>query len=225
MQRTLEPEVMDTAEDADEYDRMDHSAPNDAFVARLVEIGAHGAMLDIGTGPGHIPLLVVERIADARVLGIDLADTMLAIAERHRAASRHRARLEFRRADAKGLSFPDASFDAVFSNTILHHISDPRPFLSEARRVLRPGGALLIRDLFRPATSARALELVKLHAADASPTQAELFRASLHAALEPAELRAIADEIGLGDATITIDSDRHMSLSLPARPVRTATLR
>ena len=52
--------------------------------------------------------------------------------------------------DAKGLNFADGEFDTVFSNTILHHIPDPRPFLREARRVLRPGGTLLVRDLFRP---------------------------------------------------------------------------
>ena len=54
MQRTLEPEVMDTPEEADGYDAMDHSQANAAFVGRLVELGARGRMLDIGTGPGHI---------------------------------------------------------------------------------------------------------------------------------------------------------------------------
>ena len=58
MERVLEPELMDTLEDATEYDEMDNSAENTAFVERLVELGAHGRMLDIGTGPGHIPLPV-----------------------------------------------------------------------------------------------------------------------------------------------------------------------
>jgi ubiquinone/menaquinone biosynthesis C-methylase UbiE len=217
MERVLEPEVMDTAEEADGYDSMDFSEPNGAFVGRLVELGARGRMLDIGTGPGHIPLLVCERIVDARVVGIDLARHMLAHAERHRKASPHATRVEFRIADAKGLEFPDASFDAVFSNTILHHIPDPRPFLAEARRVLRPGGALLVRDLYRPPTPERALELVALHAAGGSPVQRELFHASLKAALTPEELRAVANGAGLGEAEIVIDTDRHMSLQIPAR--------
>ena len=63
MQRQLEPEVMDDLQEAVAYDRMDHVQPNEAFVARLIELGAHGRMLDIGTGPGHIPLLVCEKIA------------------------------------------------------------------------------------------------------------------------------------------------------------------
>ncbi len=205
---------MDTAEEADGYDAMDHSEPNSAFVGRLVELGARGRMLDIGTGPGHIPLLVCERIADARVVGIDLARNMLAHAERHRKASRFAARVDFRLADAKGLDFADASFDAVFSNTILHHIQDPQPFLAEARRVLKPGGVLLIRDLFRPETPERADALVALHAAEATPYQQKLLRDSLCAALTPAELRGVADAAGLAQAELLVDSDRHMSLQI-----------
>ena len=212
MERTLEPELMDTPEEADGYDAMDHSGPNTAFVERLIELGAHGRMLDIGTGPGHMPLLVCDRVADAHVVGVDLARHMLAHAERRLAASPHGGRVEFQLADAKGLDFPDHSFDVVFSNTILHHIPDPRPFLREAHRVLRPGGVFLVRDLFRPADAAAALALVQNYAADETPYNQELFRASLHAALTPEELRAMAGELGLDDLELVLDTDRHMSL-------------
>jgi ubiquinone/menaquinone biosynthesis C-methylase UbiE len=218
MHRTLEPEVMDTAEEADGYDAMDHSGPNQAFVERLVELGARGRVLDIGTGPGHIPLLLCERIPGCTVLGIDLSRHMLRHAERHRAASPYKERVSFALADAKGLDFPDSAFDTVCSNTILHHIPDPRPFLAEAWRVLEPGGVLLIRDLFRPPTPRRALELVQLYAAGETPYQQELLRASLHAALEPDELRAIAAEAGLDGVELGLDSDRHMSLQCRAKP-------
>ena len=76
LERVLEPEVMDTEQEATEYDRMDHTEANGAFVDRLVALGARGSMLDIGTGPGHIPLLVCERIEGATVLGIDLSQRM-----------------------------------------------------------------------------------------------------------------------------------------------------
>ena len=157
LSRVLETEVMDTDEDANEYDAMDHTEANAAFVERLLELEARGRMLDIGTGPGHIPLLVCERVADAEVVGIDLAERMLAIAERHRKVSPHRERVSYRKADAKGLDFPDASFDAVFSNTILHHIPDPLPFLAEARRVLRPGGRVAGRPVWGQAAAAGLL--------------------------------------------------------------------
>ena len=214
MKRVLEPEVMDTAEEADGYDEMDHSGPNRALVERLLELGVHGRVLDIGTGPGHIPLLLCDRVAEVRVVGVDLAATMLAHAARHLAQSPHAARVQFELADAKRLQYADASFDSVYSNTILHHVPDPLPFLCEARRVLKPGGVLLIRDLFRPSSAREVEKLVKLHAAAESAYNQELFRASLCAALTAEELREVAREAGLGQAALVIDSDRHMSLQL-----------
>ena len=217
MKRKLEPEVMDTVEEADEYAAMDHSEPNAAFVERLVELDAEGEMLDIGTGPGHMPLLVCERISSAYVVGIDLAETMLAHARAYLEGSDYADRVRFELADAKRLNFNDAGFDTVFSNTILHHIPEPADLLREARRVLKPGGVLLIRDLMRPENDEQARALVELHAKDASPNQRELFHASLHAALTAAELRELASHCGLEDAEVVVDSDRHMSLQLRRR--------
>ncbi len=214
IERILEPEAMDTAQEAAEYQAMDHSAANAAFVERLVALGARGRMLDLGTGPAQIPVLVCERIEDARVVGIDLARHMLRLAEEQVARAGLGERIELRHMDAKQLAFEDGSFDAVYSNTILHHVPDPRPFLREAHRVLRPGGVLLVRDLFRPPTLGRLEELVALHAAGASPYQRKLFADSLHAAFTPAELRALCDECGLGRAEVVIDSDRHASIQL-----------
>lgn len=216
LERILEPEAMDTADEAADYDAMDHSGPNAAFIDRLIELGAHGSMLDIGTGPGHMPPVIAARLLDARVLGIDLAHEMLIVAERRRLEldASIASRIEYRPADAKRLDLADASFDTVFSNTILHHIPEPASFLREARRVLKPGGVLLIRDLFRPDDLQQLEALVAQHAADSNATQRKLFADSLHAALTYRELRALADECGLEDAELVIDTDRHMSLQL-----------
>ncbi|MFT5689124.1 MAG: ubiquinone/menaquinone biosynthesis C-methylase UbiE [Planctomycetota bacterium] len=216
LQRVLEPEIMDTEEDVLEYESMDHREANNAFVDRLMTLGPAGRMLDIGTGPGHIPILVCERDSNARVVAIDLADRMLEAARRNVAASPFGDRIELVKADAKGLDFPDDSFDVVFSNTILHHVPTPLTLLSEARRVLRPGGVLLIRDLMRPETREHLEQLVKLHADGATPYQRELLGLSLNAALRPEELRREAQAAGLSDAEVTIDSDRHLSLQLAA---------
>ncbi|MCA8979822.1 MAG: methyltransferase domain-containing protein [Planctomycetes bacterium] len=218
LERILEPEAMDTAEEAADYDAMDHSGPNADFIDRLIELGARGRMLDIGTGPGQMPPVVAARVPDAHVLGIDLAHEMLAVAERRRLAldASVRDRIEYRAADAKRLDLPDAHFDAVFSNTILHHIPEPAAFLREARRVLAPGGVLLIRDLFRPKDLETLNALVALHAANCNESQRKLFAESLHAALTPQELRVLADECGLGHAELVVDTDRHMSLQLRA---------
>ncbi len=216
MERVLEPEVMDTAEEAETYDAMDHSEVNEAFVQRFLELGGGGRVLDVGCGPGHVPLLLVALDPTVEVVGVDLSREMLRIAEEHRAVSPHGGRVSFRLGDAKALPFPDASFDAVMSNTILHHVPDPVPFLRECGRVLRPGGALLVRDLFRPASEAEVDALVARHAAAAPPRARELFRASLCAALTPDELREAAREAGLAEVEVVVDTDRHMSLQRSA---------
>lgn len=212
MERVLEPEVMDTVEEAECYDAMDHSVPNTAFAERFVALGARGRVLDIGCGPGHLPLMLVAMLPEARIVGVDLSREMLKIAEEHRAASAHADRVEFVLGDAKGLEFADASFDAVCSNSILHHIPDPVPFLREAWRVLKPGGALLVRDLFRPADAAAADALVREHCSREPERAQELFRASLGAALTPDEAREALEAAGWTGAEVVVDSDRHMSL-------------
>lgn len=215
--RVLEPEAMDTAEEAASYDAMDNRANNAAFVERLFALGARGRMLDLGTGPAHIPLLVCARDGAAHVTALDLAHHMLRVARRNVEAAGMAARVELVHGDAKDLGLPDGAFDVVYSNTILHHIPDPRPFLREAARVLRPGGVLLIRDLFRPVDAARLEALVREHAAECTPDQRALFAASLHAAFTPEELRALCDECGLGAAEVVVDTDRHASIQVAAR--------
>jgi ubiquinone/menaquinone biosynthesis C-methylase UbiE len=215
--RILEPEAMDTAEEAEGYDRMDHTGPNRAFATRLLELGARGSVLDIGTGPAHLPIMLCELEPQLTITAIDLAHHMLRVAGRNLEASEHGSRIELLHGDAKGLGFADGQFDAVYSNTILHHIPDPRPFLREVARLVKPGGALLVRDLFRPADSATLEHLVATYAADCDDYQRGLFAASLHAAFTPEELRELCDECGLGHAEVVVDTDRHVSIQVRAK--------
>ena len=219
MQRQLETEVMDTLAEAAGYDAMDHTAPNRAFVNRLHELRARRAlprqackMLDLGTGPGHIPLLIAAEMADAKIMAVDLSKHMLEIARTKLTATRFVDRIAFELADVKNLPYEDHAFDVVFSNTILHHIPQPIEMLREAWRVLRPGGILLIRDLYRPADEATLEDLVAMHTVGCDDHQRAMFRDSLKAALTPDELRTLAIEAGMENVDIVIDTDRHMSL-------------
>ena len=209
--RTLEPEVMDGPAEAAAYERMDHSAVNEAFVQRLIELGAHGHLLDLGTGPGDIPIALARRLHGIQITAVDLAEPMLELARRKVAAAGLDRRISVARADAKALLYPKASFAGVFSNTILHHLPEPLAMLKEVKRVLDTRGVLLIRDLMRPASAAEVEALVTQHAGY-DPRHQQLLRQSLHAALTPAELRRLADEAGLKHVEVTVDSDRHMSL-------------
>ena len=223
MERQLEPEVMDTLQDATDYAAMDHTLPNRSFVDRLKSLmptiapGATCHMLDLGTGPGDIPLLLAGEQPDARITAVDLSKNMLDFARRKLAAEKDSGvsiadRVTFQIADVKDLPFQEHTFDAVFSNTILHHIPDPSRMLCEAWRVLKPNGALLIRDLFRPADELTLDQLVTKHAGADTLPQRNMFRDSLHAALTPDELRKIAHDLKMDRCDVVIDSDRHMSL-------------
>jgi ubiquinone/menaquinone biosynthesis C-methylase UbiE len=214
MQRVLEPEYMDTEVEAEGYDQMDHSAANAAVVERFLAIGGGRCrrVVDLGTGPGDIPILLARQCAGTAFVGVDAAATMLALARRKIRRHGLGARIRFVRADVKALPFADGAFDGVFSNTILHHIPDPLQFLIQAARVLAAGGRLLIRDLYRPPTLAESQRLVDLHARDATPPQRQLLLQSLCAALTLDEARDCARAAGLQRASVEMSSDRHYTI-------------
>lgn len=215
LRRILEPETMDTAEDADEYEAMDHRSVNDAFAAAVVGLPPVGSLLDVGTGPGHIPLLLAERIPGLRIVAIDLGTHMLERARRHVARRGLAERVEVLSRDAKDTGFPEGSFDAVVSNSLIHHIPEPLKVLREIARIAKPGAALFIRDLRRPATTAELDALVALHAANCTPYQRRLFRDSLQAALRKEEVEQLCREARLVDVATEASSDRHWEIRRP----------
>lgn len=206
---------MDTAQEAETYAAMDHGEANRAFVTRAVEMGAgRGQVLDIGTGPADIPVLLAQQAPEAEIVAIDAAEHMLVVARRKVADAGLESRITLRRADAKDLPFEDESFDAVISNTILHHIPEPVMLLREAYRVLQPYGVLCIRDLCRPETEDQAWALVDRHAQGANDEQRKLLFDSLRASLTLEEARAAVKAAGIPNATVEMSSDRHYTIEL-----------
>jgi ubiquinone/menaquinone biosynthesis C-methylase UbiE len=203
---------MDRPEEAREYDAMDHAEVNSRFVADFLAAhgpGRGGEMLDVGTGPGRIPIALCRADRRFRVLGVDLAGPMLDLARRNVADASLTDRIRFARGDAKNLPFPDGRFEAVVSNTILHHIPDPAPALAEMARLVATGGTLMVRDLARPADEAELTALVERHASDEPLTARKLFRDSLHAALTLDEVRSVVRGLGLAEGAVEMTSDRH----------------
>lgn len=104
------------------------------------------SVLDIGSGPG---LLAVELAAEVgpngRVHGTDISQSMLALAAA-RLVPAHAAPLSFHLAGANALPFADASIDVAVSTQVLEYVEDVVAALAEVRRVLRPGGRLLVLD-------------------------------------------------------------------------------
>ena len=216
--RTLEPEIMDDEEEARDYDAMNHGGANARFCDDLIAFHPQfGDVLDVGTGTARIPIALCERLRDLRVLAVDLADHMLAVAGENVARAGFTDRIALQKVDAKRTGWPDGSFGVVISNTIAHHIPDPCDLLRELYRLTRPGGALFVRDLARPDDEAEVARLVALYGdppvTPAHVRQNALFEASLRAALTLAEARECAVAVGIPVSAVTMTSDRHWSLA------------
>ncbi|GAC1464186.1 MAG: class I SAM-dependent methyltransferase [Isosphaeraceae bacterium] len=210
--RVLESEAMDTPEDARDYDLMNHAEVNTRFVADFLR--AHGPcrggeILDVGTGPGQIPMVLCQTDPLARVLGIDLAESMLTRARAKIETAGLSRRVRLAPGDAKDLDLADRAFEGVISNTIVHHLPDPVPALREMLRLVAPGGTLMIRDLYRPDDRETLQALVETHATGESPSARALFEASLNAALTLQEIRDMVRDLGQPADGVTMTSDRH----------------
>jgi ubiquinone/menaquinone biosynthesis C-methylase UbiE len=208
--RTLEPEVMDSPEEARDYDAMDHTAVNRAFVTDfLAAWHKRGPVLDVGTGTAQIPIELCRQHPGVRVTAIDLAEHMLALGRDNvrNVGLEEWVRLE--RCDAKHLPHPDGTFASVISNSIVHHAPEPAAVLAEMLRVAGPGAVLFVRDLLRPDDEATLQGLVELHAAGANAHQRKMFADSLHAALNLAEVRELVAALGHNPASVRQTTDRH----------------
>jgi ubiquinone/menaquinone biosynthesis C-methylase UbiE len=212
--RTLEPEVMDTAEEALDYDAMDHSTVNRVFVADfLAAWDGRQPVLDVGTGTAQIPIELCRTHPTVRVTAIDLAGEMLAVARGNVARAGLGERVTLDHVDAKRMPYADGSFGAVVSNSIVHHIPEPARVFAEMVRVAAMGAVLFVRDLLRPDDEATLRHLVDLHAAGANTHQRKMFADSLHAALSLEEVRGHVRACGFDPATVRQTTDRHWTWS------------
>jgi 2-polyprenyl-3-methyl-5-hydroxy-6-metoxy-1,4-benzoquinol methylase len=98
------------------------------------------------------------------------------------------------------------------SNSIIHHIPHPREVMREVWRILKPGGLLFIRDLMRPESDEILDGLVKTYAGTANTHQQQMFRDSLHAALNLSEVRQLLVETGILPENVQATSDRHWTI-------------
>jgi ubiquinone/menaquinone biosynthesis C-methylase UbiE len=208
--RKLEPEVMDSAEEAHDYDAMDHEAVNRVFVTDFLALwDGKGPVLDVGTGTAQIPIELCRRHQGAEVVAVDAAAHMLAVGQANVDRAGLAGRICLERCDAKRLPWGDGLFGAVISNSIVHHIPEPMSVLCEMVRVLAPGGLLFVRDLLRPLEETGLRALVDLHAAGANEHQRQMFADSLHAALALYELQELVARLGLDPEEVRQTTDRH----------------
>jgi demethylmenaquinone methyltransferase/2-methoxy-6-polyprenyl-1,4-benzoquinol methylase len=107
-------------------------------------------VLDLATGSGDVAFALGRAAPGARITGADFCRPMLEEAERKKAASGGGANVVFQPADALALPFASGSFDVVTIAFGLRNLADRARGLSEMRRVLRPGGRLLVLEFSQP---------------------------------------------------------------------------
>ena len=191
--RIPEPEIMADEEEAEAYasaTALRHlEALDDSFVDQVLQLGVEkGMVLDLGTGPGQIPIKLALRNPSLIIHAIDLSDAMLRKAAMDANRWGVEMRILFNYGDVKRTAYDGGLFDVVLCNSVLHHVPDPVQLIREMARVCKPSGALLLRDLRRPNRLIYRYH-VRQHGRNYEGKMRELFEASVRSAYTLRELR------------------------------------
>jgi ubiquinone/menaquinone biosynthesis C-methylase UbiE len=206
-QRTLESAPVHLDEDAAEYGRMiDRHAwlLNRPFVEMLSSLGlGAGKVLDVGTGPGWIPIQLALRRPKWEVWALDASEDMLELGRRNAVKAGVGERVHFVNGDARSLPFETGEFDLAASHFMLHHMDEPGPVLDEMARVVRGGGRVIVKDLARqPLWKAKLLLAFSKLVLGYSPEQMRMYRESLDSALTLEDVRSLLPRTRLSMASV-----------------------
>lgn len=215
-QRIPEPELMDEPVQAAAYAHADFEQPHSEFVQHLLQAFPEptfdGAVLDLGCGAADITVRVARAWPRCTLVGVDGAEAMLAHGRAAVARAGLQQRIELRRVVLPGPELERQRYDAVISNSLLHHLHDPQVLWRTVREVATPGCRVFIMDLVRPQSTDAAASLVDTYAAGEPQILRRDFYNSLLAAFRPGEVAAQLREAGLDALTITVVSDRHLTV-------------
>ena len=112
----------------------------------IVSVFKSGVILDLGTGPGYLPIEIVRRTPDINIIGVDLSRKLIQLAQANATKAGLSHRLRFEVGNSAELHFDNASFDMVISTGMLHSLKNPVAVLKEIYRVLKKGGEAWIYD-------------------------------------------------------------------------------
>ena len=198
MLRILEPELKDS-DQAQAYAGTDFSASNQFFVDELLRdySDALRNVIDIGCGPCDTMLRLANARPHIRITAIDGSAAMIQLALEAVRGAGHEGRISPLQGYIPGLPFDERSFDGILSKYLLHHLPDPMVLWREARRLGKAGAVIYVMDLIRPATPARAQQIVETVTPDDHPILKKDFFNSLCAAFTVDEVKSQLREEGL----------------------------
>lgn len=195
-----EAEVEAWVETADEayFLRLD-----EAFVSRACSLGvSSGMLLDVGSRLALIPMKILWH--EEGLLSIGVYDSEI-MAERGRATAADWGltdRMFFQVGQPGQMRFKTHYFDMVVSDGGLHRAEDPLHLLKELGRIVKPGGAMLLRELARPARFQLGRRLRGEHASPHRGPLRQRFEEAVRAGFTPQELADLAERAGLTRAHV-----------------------
>ena len=217
MKRIPEPELMDSEAQTLAYAQADFEESNQMFAQNFLDrfprLTNSGRMADLGCGPGDISIRLATALPGWRVTGIDAGENMLLRAREHPAYGPLAERVNFQLAYLPDPSLPEGAWDAVISNSLLHHLPDPQALWSSIKQIGKTGAAIQVMDLVRPKSESAAMNLVDRYAEGAPDILREDFYNSLLAAYTLDEIEQQLLQAGLDKLTAETISDRHWLVS------------
>jgi 2-polyprenyl-3-methyl-5-hydroxy-6-metoxy-1,4-benzoquinol methylase len=217
MKRLLEPDIM-KGESAIAYSAGNFDEAHGRFVKLFCESVQSGRepanLLDIGCGHADILIRLAGALDRFILHGIDGSETMIQIAkDRIRTlgmANRIQIWQERIPGPCPGLL---PTYDALVSNSLLHHLTDPVEFWAFLKERSHPGTFVFVMDLHRPGSQELTRDLVASHAGGDSPVLRKDFFNSLLASYEASEISAQLAEAGLRELNVQTPDPLHWLVS------------
>jgi ubiquinone/menaquinone biosynthesis C-methylase UbiE len=215
MERLPEPELMDDPEHARAYHEADFSEPHNAFVEHFIKRFPDfksGSVLDLGCGTCDVVIRFAKVLPSVRITGIDGSKAMLDIAREDIIKNGLSERITLIETYLPDDNLFTERFDAIISNSLLHHLQDPHVLWKTVKRCAGDDAPVFVVDLMRPEGRERAEEMVQIYAKDESPILQDDFYNSLLASYTPDEIRAQLRGHNMEYLNIDIISDRHIAI-------------
>ncbi len=212
----VEGPELETFEEVDAFidaRALDYSSQlEDKFVKHALDLGVeNGMILDVGTRVGLIALKILWQNENFFAIGIDSSSMMIDRARETATAWGLDERAFFQVGDARRMRFKSSYFDLVVSDSTLHCFDDPVSVLAEVGRVLKPKGALVIRDLQRP-NRLKMAKYIEEHSVRLGSRMRQHVETSLRAAYTRLELESILRGSGLERARVVAIDEHHLAI-------------
>jgi len=187
----------------------------DDFVQRALGLGVgSGMILDVGTRVGLILLKMLWQNENFYAIGMDSSGLLIERARETAQAWDLADRAFFQVGDARKMRLKTAYFDIVISDSTLHIFDDPLSVLREMNRVLKPKGALLIRDLQRPGRF-QMKRKIDQYSALYCPRMRPYVETALRAAFTRSELDSLVRASGLERVQVSEFDEHHLLIERP----------